>query len=127
MPPEAVLRTAIKRTLKFLTDHPNVSRTSILHDWGTGWSTDHMQNAINVFDAILQQILSDEKSRFLAGHIFRAACQAFFMRSDVLFETRGMDIFDAKVQEAFVDDLVCAVLNGLRKEEPSDAKKEISD
>lgn len=111
--PEATLRAMMKGTLAYLTAHPTVSRLSILQDWRQGSVSDNMQRSIHAFDALLTPLCPDENRRFLAGHIFCASIQSFFMRGTVLQETRGLNVFDEKQQEAFVDELVSLVLAGL--------------
>ncbi len=115
--PVEMLREMIKKTLTYLIEHPNVSRVSILKDLQTGQPNDNMQSSINAYDKLLLHFIHDERQRFLAGHIFAASVQSFFMRSDVLYQTQNMDIMKSDVRSRFVDDLIDMILRGVQYEE----------
>ncbi len=110
--PEEKLRVMMKRTLSYLFEYPHVSRISIMRDMQAGHNKDNTQSSIDAFDKLLQHTIADKGKRFLAGHVFCAAMQSLFLRSDVIMETQGMDVADSAVQRQFIDDLVDLVLGG---------------
>ncbi len=110
------LKRAMKGTSDYLARHPNVSRVSILRDLQNGLPDDNMQSSIDAYDTLLQNIIRDDRRRFLAGHIFCAAVQSFFMRANVLGKTHNIDFDDAGVRHQFVDDLIDMVFEGVLHE-----------
>ena len=110
--PNEKLRAMMKKTLSYLFEHPHISRISIMRDMQTGHKKDNTQSSIDAFDKLLQHTIEDKGKRFLVGHVFCAAMQSLFLRSNVIMETQGMDITDPAIQSQFIDDLVDLVLGG---------------
>lgn len=111
--PEEKLRLVIQKTLDYLDSHPNVSRLSILRDMQDGNSRDNTQLSIQAYDKILADIIPDNRSRFLAGHILCASLQSLFLRSDVFAETAGFDFHSPEQRQDFINQLVNTVLYGI--------------
>lgn len=108
--PTEKLRQMMKMTLSYLVENPHISKISISRDMQSGNSKDNSQVSIDAFDKILQYIITDEKQRFLVGHIFCASIQSLFMRSDILLETQEFNIYNPIERNLFIDDLIDTVL-----------------
>jgi hypothetical protein len=104
---EPVERTkcVAKQVMDFLMENSQISRVSILGDLKQPKAMDNTMKTVIGFGASLSG------GQMTAGHtidsfLITAALQEAFLRKDVLKENLGIDFYDKKQRDGFIDTIV---------------------
>ncbi len=113
--PLTKLKSALKTTATFLAKNPRLSKASILFDYTNPREDDNSIQTMKAYLTALKPIFGDSKTEQelkILVHQIISAGQAAFLRADVFKKFTGIDFFDDKQRDAFMD---CLVDNIIKK------------
>lgn len=113
--PVEKLKYMAKSTSNFMVTNAGISRISILHDFQEGSIEDNTIRSSEAYYQIFREIFGDKKSERelkIMLQMFVATIQVTFLHSEVYKEYSGIDFFDKKEREAFIDDFLDILLKG---------------
>lgn len=111
------LKSMLKATARFLSEHANVSRISIHQDLLHPSPGDHSIQTIEAMLPVLREAVGGgarESDLRLMGVQLTALLQVFFLRKDVCREYTGVDFDSGRQRDRLVEQLVDQVLSGHR-------------
>lgn len=109
MTPDEKLRAMVKYTCKFLVEHENISRISIVTDLTTNNPNDNTSQTLEAYFPLMRRVFSpttgDEEVR-QRTYFMLLSLQGAFLRGALSKKDAGLDFRDSEQRDCLVDKII---------------------